>query len=111
MGTAKDNMQTTDLKKEGSLKAMVERLADRGMGRRKKKPEDDLKAVAETFADQLADLDKSITALVDGKTKDLNSEGKSAEAYNKAALKVLEDIQTKVDEIVELVFDYRDLKH
>jgi hypothetical protein len=107
MGDVKQNMSTTMPKSKG--------LWDRIRDRKKARSDDGLKGnvksdeeIASSFADYVALADDKIEQLIASKQKDLANE-KGQEDKNKKKIKLLQKMQEGLEDIAELVEEYKDL--
>ena len=94
-----DKSKKKDKKKEGLL----------GLLPRKKGKRVEIEEAPRQFADIIEEADGKITELVIQKNTELNQEGGNEE-YNRKALALLKTIQYHIDETIELMADYADLK-
>ena len=104
MGGCKDNMKTTSNKDTGKVE-------DKGKGflgilPRKRKQEED---TAKTFADMVEMIDKKVNELTIQKEVELKNES-GRETYNRQALAMLKTMQFHIDEIIEQMAQYSELK-
>jgi hypothetical protein len=104
MGDCKDNMKTTGSK---------EKVEDKDKGKgflgilpRKRKQEED---TAKTFADLVEMIDKKVNELTIQKEIELKNES-GRETYNRQALAMLKTMQFHIDEIIEQMAQYSELK-
>lgn len=105
MGNCKDNMTKSDTKKK------KKRNSDGILGflPRKKDKQAEIEESPRQFADVIEEADKKIGELVMQKKLELKNEAGSEE-YNRKALAVLKTIQYHIDETIESMADYADLK-
>ena len=107
MGDCKDNMKSSKKdhhqgnKKRNSLLGFLPR--------KKGKKFDDVIETPKKFADVIAEADEKIGDLVRQKSFELDKEADSEE-YNRKALAVLRTIQFHIDEVIDQMADYADLK-
>ena len=101
MGDCKDNMKTT-VQKDSISSSIL------GLLPRKRKKET-AEVHARTFADTLEELDKRSGELILSKQIDLQKET-GREEYNRKALAILNTIQYHIDEMIEQVAQYSELK-
>jgi hypothetical protein len=107
VGDCKNNMKTSKDHQQSSKK---NKKKGGGLGflSRKKKPDDYVEA-PKKFADIIEEADKKIGELVIQKSVELDKEAGNEE-YNRKALAVLKTIQYHIDEVIEQMADYADLK-
>ena len=101
MKTSNKDHQQSSKKKKGGLMGILPR--------KKGKKVDDYVEAPKKFADVIAEADEKIGDLVRQKSFELDKEADSEE-YNRKALAVLKTIQYHIDEVIEQMADYADLK-
>jgi len=100
MGDCKDNMKKTG--KNSVVKAALGMLP-------RKKPKDDIADAPRKFADVISEADEKIGELVAQKTRELADE--SDKEYNSNALAMLKTIQWHIDEVIDKMADYGELRN
>jgi hypothetical protein len=102
MGDVKDSMQTTTPKNKG----LLDKLLDRKSKRSKDVVQSD-DDIANSFVDMVVLADTKLEKLLQSKEKDLANE-KGQETKNKRSIRLLEKMQGHLEEIADLVQEYKD---
>jgi len=103
MGDCKDNMKTMPKSNDAKDKDKS------SLGLLPRKRKQDPIQTAQNFADMVEAVDKRVGELVVQKRTELQSES-GREEYNRKALAILSTIQYHVDEIIEQMATYSELK-